>query len=62
MEWALFVLVRLYDVLRQPQADGCDFVIGQVFMPGHIGSGDSEFDDLCQAIPALGSRNCRLEI
>jgi hypothetical protein len=49
----LSVLTQLSDALRQPKGEGCDFVVGEVFVSGHIGSGDSEFDNVREAISSL---------
>src|ERR1035438_9850013 len=41
----LWFWARLRDGLRQPKGDGRYLVVGQVFMSGHIGSGNTKFDN-----------------
>src|ERR1039458_3338118 len=62
--WVVFlsVLTQLCSELRQPKGQGRYFVVGQVFMSGHIGSGNSEPGDLRKAMDALGGRTRRGQI
>src|ERR1035438_9452271 len=58
----LLALTQLSVVLRRPKGDGRYFVVRQVLMSGHIGSGNAEFGDLRKAHPALCSRTRRRQI
>jgi hypothetical protein len=49
----LWFLIQLSNALRQPKGDGRDVVVRKVLMPGHIGYGNSEFNNVRQAIPSL---------
>ena len=55
----LSVWSGMSDDLRQPKAEGGDLFVGQVFMSRHVGSGNSEFDDLRQTIHLLRRRDRR---
>lgn len=53
---ALLMLHGFQLSLREPEAEGSDIFVRQVFVAGHVGSGDAKLDDSREAIPAFGKR------
>lgn len=58
----LWILIWLSDLLGQPERDRRDFVVRQVFVPGHICSVNAEFNDPCNVNSLLGTILCKREM
>src|SRR5450755_738942 len=49
------VLNRLCEAVREPDADGTNFFVGEIFVTRHVGSGKTEFDDFGETTHPTGS-------
>jgi len=53
---ALLMLHGFQLSLREPEAEGSDIFVRQVFVAGHVGSGDAKLDDSREAVLPVGWR------